>query len=581
MGLACILVALALQKTVAATPDYPLKRGPNPRYLVDQNDKPFLIHGDSPWSLMVQPTKEEAEQYLRNRHRKGFNSIIVNLIENIYCDNPPYNRYGEPPFTIEDDFSTPNEAYFAHVDWVLKKAAEYGILVFLAPSYLGYNGGEGLPEPQGWYQEMVANGPEKLRQFGEFLGQRYKDFDNIIWLNGGDFNPIDVELVNAIAEGIREFDSNHLHTAHTGPEFSAVEIYQTESWLEINNTYSYAQPLAMTLTDYARTPETPFFLIESKYEGDKHNASNQEIRRHAYWSVCTGSCGQFMGNYPLYEFSAGWQQAMEGVASLDMAQLKKLMESRPWWTFVPDMANTIVVAGAGIPDSSDPAQYYVTAARIPDGSSLWAYIPTGRTITVEMSKVSAPLVRAWWFSPRTGNATAIGQFDNTGLRDFTTPASEGATQDWMLVLDDASRAFPPPGMTNIQIWRNASFTAADLLDPLISGDLADPDADGRNNLMEYALFGDPTVSDTRLTPVDVSIARTAEEIVQNFAYTRRKNAADLLFRVQASSDLQSWSPLPQTTTQDHGLTESVTAQDSVPPSGPAQRFVRLEATVSP
>ncbi len=87
-------------------------------------------------------------------------------------------------------------------------------------------------------------------------------------------------------------------------------------------------------------------------------------------------------------------------------------------------------------------------------------------------------------------------------RIFTTPASEGASQDWILVADDASQNLPPPGMTTIQNWRKANFTAADLLDSVISGDLADPDKDGRNNLMEYALFSDPTVPDTALTPVD-------------------------------------------------------------------------------
>ena len=188
---------------------------------------------------MVQLTKEETEQYLINRRLKGFNSIIVNLTEHLACDNPPFNRYGEPPFMIEGDFSTPNPAYFAHVDWVLKKAAQYAIQVFLVPSYLGSNGGD-----EGWYQEMEANGTVKLRNFGRFLGQRYKDFDNVIWLNGGDYNPPDKNLVNAIADGIRDFDSNHLHTVHCAPETSALEYYPSESWLHINNTYSYTQVLS-------------------------------------------------------------------------------------------------------------------------------------------------------------------------------------------------------------------------------------------------------------------------------------------------------------------------------------------------
>lgn len=568
---------------MAATPDYPLKRGPDPRYLVDQNDRPFLIHGDAPWSLIVQLTREETEQYLSNRHRKGFNSIIVNLIEHIYCDNPPFNRYGEPPFTTAGDYSTPNPAYFEHVDWVLRKAAEYGIQVFLAPSYLGFGGGYGEYEPQGWYQEMVANGAVTLREYGRFLGQRYRDFDNIVWLNGGDYNPPDRDLVNAIAEGILEFDTNHLQTVHCEPETSALEYYPTESWLGINSTYTYRDVLNKSRADYARTPPVPFFLIEAKYEGDPTRLpSSQEIRRQAYWSIFSGSCGQFMGNVPLYGFYEGWQQAMDDVASREMGNLRRLMDSRPWWTFVPDINNTVVVAGFGDPGSSDPSQYYVTAERVPDGSSLWAYIPTGRTITINMSKVSGARVRTWWWSPRTGNATAIGEFWNIGLsRDFTTPASEGESQDWILVADDAAQNLPPPGMTTIQKWRTTFFTAGELQNPSMSGDTADPDQDGRSNLMEYALCSDPTVPDVALAPVDGGFAASGNERFLSLAYTRRKNASDLAVGVKVGIDLRAWSLPGATTILDNGFTESLVVRDSAPAGTAAKRFIRLETTRIP
>jgi hypothetical protein len=574
------LVALA-GKSLAETPDYPLKRGPNPRYLVDQNDRPFLIQGDTAWSLLVQATREEAEQYLRNRHSKGFNSIIVNLTEHWYCDNPPLNRYGDPPFTTPGDYATPNPAYFAHVDWVLKKAAHYGIAVFLAPSYLGYNGGfDDWYEPVGWYQEMRANGVTKMRDFGRFLGQRYKDFDNIIWLHGGDYNPPEPELVNAIAEGILEFDPNHLHTVHCAAEFSGLDYYPSESWLQLNSTYTYSDILNKSRTDYARNPAYPFFLIESTYEGDR-NAPSQEIRRQAYWPIFSGACGQFVGVSLVWGYYPGWQQAMDGVASRDMANLRRLLDSRPWWTFVPDLNNTIVVAGFGDLHSSDPSQFYVTAARTPDGASFWAFIPTGRTITVNMSRISGATVQTWWYSPRTGNATPIGQFANIGLRDFTTPASEGATQDWILVADDASRSLPPPGMTTIADWRATYFSDAELRDPLISGNLPDPDRDGRSNAMEYALLTDPTVADADLAPTEVSLVTAEHARLLKLAYTRRKNAVDLVFGAKVSPDLQSWTALEAVTTLDQGLTETVAVQDNTPTSIASKRFLRFEVNVTP
>ena len=72
------------------------------------------------------------------------------------------------------------------------------------------------------------------------------------------------------------------------------------------------------------------------------------------------------------------------------------------------------------------------------------YVPAGRAFTVRMTKVSGARVNAWWFNPRTGKATAIGTFDNTGDRVFTPPDA-GEMLDWVLVLDDASKKFGAPG----------------------------------------------------------------------------------------------------------------------------------------
>jgi hypothetical protein len=53
-------------------------------------------------------------------------------------------------------------------------------------------------------------------------------------------------------------------------------------------------------------------------------------------------------------------------------------------------------------------------------------------------------VKAWWFNPRNGEASAIGEFSNTGEREFNPP-DPGEALDWVLVLDDAAKGFPPPG----------------------------------------------------------------------------------------------------------------------------------------
>jgi chitodextrinase len=83
---------------------------------------------------------------------------------------------------------------------------------------------------------------------------------------------------------------------------------------------------------------------------------------------------------------------------------------------------------------------YLTAARTPDGALVMAYMPTRRTITVEMSRLAAPAY-AQWYDPSNGSYTAIpgSPLANAGTRNFTPPGNNSTGDgDWALVLDAGS-----------------------------------------------------------------------------------------------------------------------------------------------
>lgn len=422
---------------------YPLKVNANKRYLVDQNSIPFLLQGDAAWSLIVGLTEAETEQYLKNRGQKNFNTIMVNLIEHKFCKKPPKNAYGEGPFTTPGDFSTPNEKYFAHVDWMIRKAAENGIQVLLDPIYLGYKGSD-----DGWFEEILAEDLETCLEYGRYLGKRYKDLDNIIWLIGGDRNPEQaLERVDMVALGIREYDKRHLFTAHCAPESSAADEYCSGGWLDFNTTYTYGIVHRKLLADFNRKPVMPFILIESTYEGE-HNASQVQIRRQAYWAILCGGFGHVMGNRPIWLFDGSWQTAMDAPGSMGMVHWRKLFSSRAWYELVPDQKHQAVTGGLGEFRGLD----FLSAACTEDGSTVIAYLPTSRTITVDLSKVGGSKAKAWWFDPRTGKATSAGDFPTSGSEELTPPR-EG---DWVLVIDDASEGLPPPGTAKTETNRQAS-----------------------------------------------------------------------------------------------------------------------------
>jgi hypothetical protein len=403
---------------------FPLKvDGPS---LVDQNNVPFMPFGVAAWSLLVQLTRAEAETYLETRRQQGFNLLLVNLLEHSFSDDPPNNVFGDGPFTTPGDYATPNEAYFAHADWVLQKAAEKGIAVLLTPTYLGFEGGD-----EGWYQEMVANGATKMRSWGRYVGDRYKSFDNLIWLEGGDYTPPQVALVNAVAEGIKERDTRHIHSAHWSPETSGSEI-KVSGWMNLDTTYTYEAVYLKSLEDYRRMAGLPRIFIEGAYEGE-HESTPKSLRGQAYYALLTGARGQVFGNSPIWRFGAGWAGQLNSAGATSMTRVMTLFRALDWTKLIPDVGNTLLVSGAGTSGSSS----YAVAARSMDGRLALVYLPASRSITLNLALLTGP-VRARWYDPSAGTyANVTGSPLTAAAQTALTPPARnaGGDTDWLLLLE--------------------------------------------------------------------------------------------------------------------------------------------------
>jgi len=160
-------------------PIYPLKASANNRYLVDQNNTPFLMVGDSPQNLITNLSEKEAAAFMANRQSYGINALWINLLcifTDSSCNREAKTFDGITPFLVFDDIATPNPAYFQRVDDMLHLAADYGMVVLLDPV-----------ETSSWLAILRKNGESKAFEYGRYLGNRYKDFPNIIWLHGNDF----------------------------------------------------------------------------------------------------------------------------------------------------------------------------------------------------------------------------------------------------------------------------------------------------------------------------------------------------------------------------------------------------------
>jgi hypothetical protein len=137
-----------------------------------------------------------------------------------------------------------------------------------------------------------------------------------------------------------------------------------------------------------------------------------------------------------------WAEALDQPGAAQMRHGRALIESRSFLTRVPDDS---VIVPAAVPTAVPGAGIRRYAAtRDAEGRYAMVYAPVGRPFSVRMDKVTGQRVKAWWFNPRTGAATPIGEYANTGTRRFSPP-DPGEELDWVLVLDDAAQNFPPPG----------------------------------------------------------------------------------------------------------------------------------------
>ncbi|HWB01918.1 MAG TPA: lamin tail domain-containing protein [Verrucomicrobiales bacterium] len=130
-----------------------------------------------------------------------------------------------------------------------------------------------------------------------------------------------------------------------------------------------------------------------------------------------------------------------------------------------------------------------------------------------------------------------------------------------------------------EVWANTAFTALDRDDPLVSDPTADPDGDGADNLLEYALNGQPKTQDAVLPAVQVYT--DAGQSALAVTYRRRISTLDLTYEVQASGDLNTWDTLntPVGAPVNHGDgTQTITIRDSVPFSVSRHRYIRLKVS---
>lgn len=435
------------------TPQLPRVRAADDGHnLITEDGAPFFWMGDTAWELFHRLGREEAEHYFAVRQQQRFNVIQAVALAEVDGLNSP-DVYGEHPL-IDNDPLRPNEAYFARVDETIRMAAARQLYIGLLPTW----GDKVTPM---WGAGPVVFDPHNAYQYGLWLGQRYRDDTNVIWILGGDrpavhetqdFRPI----WNAMARGIREGVQNTLlMTYHpTGGQSTSAWLHD-EPWLDLHMMQSghgggHDVPVwEMIAHDYALSPAKPTLDGEPNYED--HPVSpwpkwdpatghydDYDVRKQLYRSVFAGGCGVTYGHHSVWQmFDSGrepinyplftWREALQRPGAWQVQHLRGLMESRPALTRIPAQDMLVADPGAG--------GAHVQAARDSLGRYAFVYLPQRSPVTVRLDWAAGDQVRAQWFDPRSGEVLDGGVLPRQHSAAFQPPQNG---PDWVLVLDSLS-----------------------------------------------------------------------------------------------------------------------------------------------
>ncbi|MCV9386845.1 glycoside hydrolase family 140 protein [Reichenbachiella ulvae] len=425
-----------------------LKISDDQRHLVTTEGQPFFWLGGTAWELIHRLTREEVDLYLSDRASKGFTVIQTVVLAELDGLRTP-NAYGDLPLTDLDP-TQPNEAYFEHVDYVLRKAEALGLYVALLPTW-----GDKFNKRWGTGPEIFT--PENAKSYGQWLANRYQQQSNLIWVLGGDRAPetdTHYQIIRAMAAGIREVDSIHLMSYHPLGAKKATDFF-TDQWLDFDMYQSGHSRLAREY-DYviesrkAATPR-PIINAEARYENipdrfweeQSHGwLDDADVRVSAYYSMMAGASGYTYGcndiwqmyderRAPIIQARTDWDQAIHLPGSYQMGYMKDLFEKLPWQQMTMDQS---LIMGDNPKDEN-----YQIASLSADRTVAMIYSPTGRPVQADLSKLKANKLQAFWFNPRSGSIQSIGSFNNQGNQTFS-PWASGWSSDFLLVLlaSDAS-----------------------------------------------------------------------------------------------------------------------------------------------
>jgi hypothetical protein len=462
-----------------------LQVAPNGRFLRHATTgKHFFYLADTAWGLLKRLDRAQADAYLKDCAAKGFNAVQSVALWN-WSSSGAHNVYGDHPLvrngTVYDParpLTTPGNDptnataydFWDHVDYVIDRAAQYGLYVILEPTWGYYVSGT---NSYAYYMTSNVFTVANARTYGEFLGRRYGGRPNIIWMLGGDRSAVypngDFRSVwRSLAEGIgRGATGQALVWSQPNTAWNQVLMtyhatrrdnpgsslwFHTDPWLDFNGVQTeYHSVVAKVAADQRMAPAKPTAIVEPRYE-DEYATDGVFVtgafkqRYQLYHALLAGTTGYAYGHTRIWDFmktGKTWQMSLNDPGRVSVRRL---------WSLLGGLSNTQLLGR--VPDQTlldggigtAQAENLLVAMRGGDRRFALVYSTNGRDVRLVASRLATGTADAYWFSPRTGSfytsagAATTGAFATvqTGgvapIAVFNPPGVAGPNNDWILKL---------------------------------------------------------------------------------------------------------------------------------------------------
>ncbi|MEQ8878979.1 MAG: DUF4038 domain-containing protein [Cyclobacteriaceae bacterium] len=414
-----------------------LKVSADNRFIVTEDEEPFVWIGETNWFFAKLPPTT-IDSILDVRSKWGFTMMFVSCREKLYN--------GDGPGSI----TKPNEAWWKYLDEYIEKCQKRGM-------YVGIT--------LGWWGVAKNNSEADLFDYGKWVGNRYKDQNNIVWLTLGEAgshsrkSTIPDEKIIALVDGIRAGDTgNKLLTIHAdfkrGTSISnhadLVDFnnWQTSQWCCIDDlprkddrTWAVWEAIQFDYNQLYDGRPKPTLDSEAWYENNKDfcDATPYNIRRRAYFTIFAGAFGHTYGAGGIWDgltspedCSGNALKAINYEGARHIGFLSDFLHKlgHDFLKLQPDQ-NLILSY------NSKDYDYHVQASISNDNRFALVYSASDTPFAVDLSKVKVDSISPVWFNPRTNTYQDSKLKLSAGQSyEFDPPGESGPGNDWVLILGD-------------------------------------------------------------------------------------------------------------------------------------------------